>query len=181
MPEVVLTVLRLCLLALLYLFFLRVLRAVWVEVRTEGSDVRTGRGSPVQSRPRKPARRSAVGGSDAGSGSAAVAGGGAGTITRTAVGPPRDIIMTDEHGHVSSPIAIAGLVTLGRADSCEVQILDTFASQMHARVFDLDGVSYVEDLNSTNGTYLNDTKIVGTSPVKSGDVVRIGNTALELR
>ena len=89
--------------------------------------------------------------------------------------------MTDENGLVSAPIAIGGMVTLGRGETCEVQVLDTFASQMHARIFELDGVTYLEDLDSTNGTLLNETPVAGTSPVKPGDVVRIGNTVLELR
>jgi len=52
---------------------------------------------------------------------------------------------------------------------------------MHARVFDYEGVTYLEDLNSTNGTFLNDTKVSGTAPLHVGDLIQIGNTTLELQ
>ena len=94
---------------------------------------------------------------------------------------PRDIIVTNERGQPSAPIAIGSLVTVGRAESCEIRINDSFSSQMHARVFDYEGVTYLEDLNSTNGTFLNDTKVSGTAPLHVGDLIQIGNTTLELQ
>ncbi len=194
MPELVLTILKLCLLALLYLFFLRVLRAVWVEVRSEGADVaprsRPNSGGQAQRAPKgratKRASRSATGSrtEPAPDGLArqgarveapVAVGGAVGTVA------PRDIIVTNEAGRRSAPIAIGSLVTVGRAESCEIRITDSFSSQMHARVFDHDGVAYLEDLNSTNGTFLNDAKVRGTAPLHAGDVIQIGNTTLELQ
>jgi len=61
-----------------------------------------------------------------------------------------------------------------------VTIDDTYASQLHARVFQRDGVVYVEDLGSTNGTYLNRNKVSGPMVFQRGDKLQIGNTVLEL-
>jgi len=60
------------------------------------------------------------------------------------------------------------------------EIDDTYASQLHARVFQRDGQIYVEDLGSTNGTYLNRSKVTGPMVVQRGDQLQIGNTILEL-
>jgi pSer/pThr/pTyr-binding forkhead associated (FHA) protein len=71
-------------------------------------------------------------------------------------------------------------VTVGRAAGCQVTIDDTYASQLHARVFQREGQVYVEDLGSTNGTYLNRRKVTGPMVVQRGDRLQIGNTVLEL-
>ena len=60
-------------------------------------------------------------------------------------------------------------------------LADTYASQMHARVFPKDGSWFVEDLGSTNGTYLNRAKVTAPSEVGPGDEIRIGKTTLEFR
>jgi pSer/pThr/pTyr-binding forkhead associated (FHA) protein len=70
---------------------------------------------------------------------------------------------------------------IGRADACHVRLEDRYASQFHARLFPRNGSWYVEDLGSTNGTYLNRQRLHGSSEVHAGDVVRIGKTTLELR
>ena len=71
-------------------------------------------------------------------------------------------------------------VTVGRAAGCQVTIDDTYASQLHARVFQRDGQVFVEDLGSTNGTYLNRRKVTGPMQIQRGDKLQIGNTVLEL-
>jgi pSer/pThr/pTyr-binding forkhead associated (FHA) protein len=52
---------------------------------------------------------------------------------------------------------------------------------LHARIFRREGVFYVEDLGSTNGTWLNRKRVHGPVPVHSGDRVQVGNTVLEMR
>ena len=59
-------------------------------------------------------------------------------------------------------------------------IEDTYASQLHARVFQRDGTIFVEDIGSTNGTYLNRRKVTGPMVLQRGDKLQIGNTILEL-
>lgn len=73
-------------------------------------------------------------------------------------------------------------ITLGRAHDSTIVLDDDFASSRHARVFpDPSGQWVVEDLGSTNGTYLDRTKINGPTPVPVGVPIRIGKTVLELR
>ena len=57
---------------------------------------------------------------------------------------------------------------------------DTFVSQLHARVFRRDGQLYVEDLGSTNGTYLNRKKVTAPVAVRRGDRLQVGKTVLEV-
>jgi pSer/pThr/pTyr-binding forkhead associated (FHA) protein len=52
---------------------------------------------------------------------------------------------------------------------------------MHARLYAKDGAWFVEDLGSTNGTYLNRMKVTAPSPIAPGDQVRVGKTVLEVR
>jgi pSer/pThr/pTyr-binding forkhead associated (FHA) protein len=72
-------------------------------------------------------------------------------------------------------------LTIGRADKCHLVLDDTYVSQIHARIF-AKGETYVlEDLGSTNGTYLNRRRITSPSEVQRGDKVKIGKTVMELR
>jgi len=71
-------------------------------------------------------------------------------------------------------------MTVGRAAGCQITLDDTYASQIHARVFQRDGQFLVEDLGSTNGTYLNRQKVAGPMVMHRGDKMQIGNTVMEL-
>ena len=72
-------------------------------------------------------------------------------------------------------------VTLGRADDSTLVLTDDYASTRHARLVPGDGVWLVEDLGSTNGTYLSGQKVGRPTPVPLGQQIRIGKTVLELR
>jgi pSer/pThr/pTyr-binding forkhead associated (FHA) protein len=76
---------------------------------------------------------------------------------------------------------VDGETTVGRAAGCQVTLDDSYVSQLHARVFTKDGTFHVEDLGSTNGTYLNTRKVTGPMAVKRGDRLKIGATVLEVR
>jgi len=71
---------------------------------------------------------------------------------------------------------IAGGATLGRADSAEIPIDDPFASAAHARVYSRGDYMNVEDMGSTNGTYLNGRRLRGAERLKVADVIRIGDS-----
>ena len=159
MPEQLLTILKLCLLALLYLFFLRVIRAVWVEVNAPRLRAAApAAAAPTNgSAPRKAGRSRRRGG---------VAG-----PSLVVVAPP------DQEGRV---YPLAEELTVGRAAGCQVTLDDNSVSQIHARVFVRDGQVYVEDLGSTNGTYLNRGKVAGPMLVGPGDQLQVGSTVLEL-
>jgi pSer/pThr/pTyr-binding forkhead associated (FHA) protein len=72
-------------------------------------------------------------------------------------------------------------VTIGRAPESTLVLTDDYASSHHARLVPRDGQWHVEDLGSTNGTYLDKTKVTRPTPVPAGAKVRIGKTVLELR
>jgi hypothetical protein len=72
-------------------------------------------------------------------------------------------------------------VTLGRADDSTLVLTDDYASSRHARLVPGDDAWLVEDLGSTNGTYLGTSKVTRPTPVPLGQPIRIGKTVLELR
>jgi pSer/pThr/pTyr-binding forkhead associated (FHA) protein len=72
-------------------------------------------------------------------------------------------------------------ITIGRADDATLVLTDDYASTRHARLFPQDGQWLVEDLGSTNGTYLDRQKVTEPTPVPLGVPIRIGKTVLELR
>jgi pSer/pThr/pTyr-binding forkhead associated (FHA) protein len=72
-------------------------------------------------------------------------------------------------------------ILIGRADDSTLVLTDDFASSRHARLTNRGGQWYVEDLGSTNGTYLDQQRVQGPLLVTPGTPIRIGQTALELR
>jgi len=66
---------------------------------------------------------------------------------------------------------------LGRGDQADIVLEDSFASSRHARLVPRGDVIVLEDLGSTNGTYLNDEPLRGPQPLHPGDRVRIGDTS----
>jgi len=66
--------------------------------------------------------------------------------------------------------------TMGRADSADILVEDPFASSVHARIFARNGFMYVEDMGSTNGTYLNGRQLRKPEQLKPADKIRIGDS-----
>ncbi|MDP9341063.1 MAG: FHA domain-containing protein [Actinomycetota bacterium] len=152
----VLSVLKYAFLALVYFFVFRALRTVAVDV--------AGRRSRApDTRPSRPVARGA-------------------TPTRAGKGKaPTSVVVRDEAGKKLDSVPLAGAVQIGRAEACHVRIEDRYASQFHARLYSKNGAWYVEDLGSTNGTYLNQQRVSGSAQVQAGDHIRIGKTTLELK
>ena len=130
--------------ALIWLFFLRVIRAVWVEVRP-------------------PKVRATDASGD---------------------GSRRD---RQFHLKVIEPESYRGQVydltdeiTVGRAAGCGVHVEDAYTSNLHARVYRRDGAVWVEDLGSTNGTWVNAEKIDGPTRLGRGDLLQVGGTVFEM-
>lgn len=69
-----------------------------------------------------------------------------------------------------------GDVVLGRGDTAEIRLRDPFASARHARIYEQGGILVIEDLGSTNGTYLNEELLDGPRPLHPADRVRIGDS-----
>ena len=72
-------------------------------------------------------------------------------------------------------------ITFGRAEDSTVVLTDDYASTRHARIFPRAGLWLVEDMGSTNGTYLDRAKVTAPTPVSIGAPIRIGRTVFELR
>ena len=164
MSDQLLLILRVGLLALVYLTFFRVLRAVWVELRTENWVA-----VPV------PAAMPATNGAS------------------SHAGAPPPAAPVDDDSEVGSrlvvltPPAVAGQVfelqaetTIGRASDCAVVIDDARVSKVHARIFERDDRWVVEDLGSTNGTLVNDHVLDHPENVGPGDRIQVGEHVLEL-
>jgi hypothetical protein len=91
------------------------------------------------------------------------------------------IVVLGENGKKVSSHRLSGTIQIGRAEACQIRLDDTYASQFHARIANRGGTWHVEDLGSTNGTYLNQRKLTGPTPVGAGDRIKIGKSVLELR
>jgi hypothetical protein len=72
-------------------------------------------------------------------------------------------------------------VLIGRADDSTLVLSDDYVSTRHARISQQDNVWYLDDLGSTNGTYLGQMRVTGPVPLEAGVPARIGKTVLELR
>ncbi|MGZ4203276.1 MAG: FHA domain-containing protein, partial [Thermoleophilaceae bacterium] len=74
-----------------------------------------------------------------------------------------------------------GGATLGRSSSADIEVDDPFASSAHARIFPRGDFMYIEDVGSTNGTYLNGRQLRQPEQLKPADSVRIGDTEYRYR
>ena len=162
MPSPALRFLEYVFLALLYLFILRVVRAVWVELR-EPRLVPMAPGPPNGAALAAPVV------------SPATRGGGRSSPKKLVVVEP------DKARGTSFPLE-GGELTIGRAAGCAVTLPDdSFVSQVHARVFRRGEDYWVEDLGSTNGTLVNGRKLDAAVPVRRGDRLQVGRSVLELQ
>jgi pSer/pThr/pTyr-binding forkhead associated (FHA) protein len=100
---------------------------------------------------------------------------------RAARGAPQRLLVTGG-SLTGTSIGLADQqITIGRATDATLVLSDDYASSRHARLFPQDGQWIVEDLGSTNGTYLDRQKVTQPTPVPAGVPIRIGKTVLELR
>lgn len=157
MLEPVSVALKFGFLIVLYLFLMWV---AWSAMR----DLRRGRGSLVDAAPAAPP--DATGMYDASAGLADVE-------LEDAV--PRLLVHRAPGHEPGSAYDISHGATLGRGN-VEIQLEDPFASSNHARISRQGHVFVIEDLGSTNGTYLNDEPLNGPQPLHPGDRIRIGDS-----
>jgi len=101
--------------------------------------------------------------------------------TRPSRGSPRLLVVTAGALKGTSLDLAQQQITLGRSNDATLVLNDDYASSRHARIFPQDGQWIVEDLGSTNGTYLDRQKVTRPTPVPLGVPIRIGKTVLELR
>ena len=154
MTDALLNALKLMLLALIYLFFGRVLWAVWSEVRT-----------PVM-----PAAR--VGGGTASRGRAKKSVG---------KGVPMFVVIEPKQ-HRGATYTLSSVLAIGRLEDNDIVIDDdSFISSHHARIEIRPDGAWVVDLGSTNGSFVNGQRLTGERSVRKGDRIQVGSTVLEMR
>ena len=162
MSELTLTIIRLGFLAVLWLFVITAVSVMRSDLFSRRVAPRPTRGRqqvaarpPKASKPAKPAKGKR--------------------------GMPNVLVVTQ--GALSGTSVRLGesAVTMGRSQDSTIVIDDDYVSSRHARVFPRDGEWFVEDLGSTNGTYLDRTKVISPTPVKIGVPIRVGKTVVELR
>jgi len=144
------------LLALLWLFVISAVRVVRNDLWSSGRPTKSGPSGaprPAAKPAAKPAKRTAA----------------------------RRLVVT-EGALAGTTISLGDApVTLGRADDSTLVLTDDYASSRHARLVPGEDAWLVEDLGSTNGTYLGSSKVTRPTPVPLGQPIRIGKTVLELR
>ena len=91
------------------------------------------------------------------------------------------VVVHEPDGAKPRTFKLATSMLVGRAPECEIRVTDTYASQQHARLFGKQGGWFVEDLGSTNGTFVNDQRLAAPAMVQPGDRIRVGTTQLELK
>ena len=92
---------------------------------------------------------------------------------------PRLVVESSDGLEVGRVIALEGGMTIGRSEASGISIPDDqFVSHMHARIMRRGAYHFVEDLGSTNGTFLNDRRIEQDAQLKVHDELRIGRTIL---
>ena len=154
MTDALLNALKLMLLALIYLFFGRVLWAVWSEVRT-----------PVM-----PAAR--VGGGTASRGRAKKTSG---------KGVPMFVVIEPKQ-HRGATYTLSSVLAIGRLEDNDIVIDDdSFISSHHARIEIRPDGTWVVDLGSTNGCFVNGQRVADQRSVRKGDRIQVGSTVLEMR
>jgi pSer/pThr/pTyr-binding forkhead associated (FHA) protein len=156
--EGLLTILKFCFLALLYLFLFRVVRIVRLEIKPA----------------KVPAPAAPVGAEPLAAGAAA------GKKDRKARGGGQ-LYLLDPPARQGEVYPLTDEITVGRAPGCGVVLDDdTFVSQVHARLFRRGRETYVEDLGSTNGTLVNGERISEVTRLRRGDQVQFGSTLAEI-
>ena len=94
--------------------------------------------------------------------------------------PTQIVLTTGPLTGTSLPLRDSG-VLIGRNPECTLVLDDEFASGRHARILRAEDGWYVEDLGSTNGTFVGQYRVGDPVPVETGTAIRIGRTVIELR
>ncbi|MEU3352072.1 FHA domain-containing protein [Streptomyces sp. NPDC037389] len=176
MSELTLTVMRLGFLAVLWLFVIvavQVIRSDLFGTRVtqrgsrRGGEARPQRAQAPSAPPQQRQQQQPGGGRRA---------------DRGRRGAPTKLVVS-EGSLTGTTVALQGqTISLGRAHDSTIVLDDDYASSRHARIYpDRDGQWIVEDLGSTNGTYLDRTRLTTPTPIPLGAPIRIGKTVIELR
>ena len=169
MTDQALDILKLVLLALLYLFFARVLWAVWSEVRPPAANARHSMEAPLASPTPAagtptPGRRSVKEPKPA----------------KGRRGTPARLVVLEPKERRGTSFAITNGLGIGREPDNAIVILDdAYISGHHVKLTVADGRVLVDDLASKNGTYLNGSRLSRQQALHVGDRIQVGYTVLE--
>jgi hypothetical protein len=153
MDEPVAVALKFGFLAVLYLFLLWVARSAMKDLSRGGE---AAAAEPVE--PPSPRRRGS-------------------SVPDLRAGVAPRLVVVAAMGHEpGTTFELNGGATMGRSDNAEIRVDDPFASSAHARIFPRGDFMYVEDMGSTNGTYLNGRQLRTAERLKVADVIRIGDS-----
>ncbi|WP_370617055.1 FHA domain-containing protein FhaB/FipA [Mumia qirimensis] len=160
MTDLTLTLIQLGFLAVLWLFVLSAVSVIRSDIF--GAKVDTPR-APKQPRQKAPKQKTPKGG------------------RKPKRGMPSTLVVIDGP-NAGQMVPVTGAdILLGRGTDAAIRLDDDYVSTRHAR-FSTNGQQwYVEDLGSTNGTYLGSTRVTSPVPVDLGVAVRLGKTVVELR
>jgi pSer/pThr/pTyr-binding forkhead associated (FHA) protein len=158
MSELTLTLIKLGFLALLWMFVLAVLSVIRSDLFGAKVDGRPTATAIVQSNSRQPKAKPA----------------------RKKRGAPARVTIADgPQAGVGATLATEPVV-IGRGSDCQIRLDDDYSSTRHARLFQADNEWWVEDLGSTNGTYLDGQRVTRPVPAEVGGSIRIGRTTLNI-
>ena len=176
MSEPLLNVMKIMVLAGLYLFFVRVLWSVYNELRDPRTRVqRRAEPVPPVTNAAAPNMRTTTR-----RGGAAVAAAAAPVASNAPVAVLiGQLMVLEPPENVGLTWALGNEITIGRAATCGLHIDDTYVSSVHARIFNRSGVFVIEDLDSRNGTVLNGNQLTTATELRPGDRIQFGTTLLE--
>jgi len=166
MSELAVTLLRLGYLVLLWVF---VLSAIGVLRRDLYGTKITARGVGA------PGRRGPTATPSGGTAAGAPA-----PAPRRDSGPTRLVVTEGPLRGTTLPLTSSAIL-IGRAASCTLVLDDDYSSSRHARIYPQGGQWYIEDLGSTNGTFLGTARVERPTPIHPGAHVRIGQSVVELQ
>ena len=154
MDEPLAVALKFGFLIVLYLFLLWVVRSAMRDLARYGGSAAAA--EPVEVPHRGPRERATPG-------------------LRSGVSPRLEVVAAMGH-EPGTTFDVGEGATFGRSNGADIRVDDPFASSAHARIFDRGGFMYVEDMGSTNGTYLNGRQLKTAERLSMGDTIRIGDS-----
>jgi pSer/pThr/pTyr-binding forkhead associated (FHA) protein len=157
MSEIAITIIKVVYLALLWLFILSAVSVIRSDLF--GKTVRVPeqpQPQELESPPRPPRR------------------------AKRQRGEPRVLMISQGNQAGLAADLAGGMIMIGRGADCQLILEDDYVSTRHARVVSTPNGIYVEDLGSTNGTYVNGQRITAPTTITLADSVRIGKTILRL-
>jgi pSer/pThr/pTyr-binding forkhead associated (FHA) protein len=156
MSEIALTVIKVLFLALLWLFILSAVSVIRTDLFGRTVPSSDPQAQELESPPPPPKR------------------------TKRPRGEPRVLVVTQGSQTGQSAALADGVILIGRGTDCQIILDDDYVSTRHARVVSGENGIYLEDLGSTNGSYVNGQRITAPTTITMSDTIRIGKTTLKL-